>query len=418
MRYKTIIIIILVTSVCLCSCFSRTSQSDSSKPVNAEEGNTSVSVVSEEKRSVEKTPVSIEKCRTDYEKTISDIKEVTCEHLNLQNSEFAPFPIFDQVGQYTIVNPDISVEDSISAIEKWINENDLTVDLDQDLYAVTQQFKENREDGLPWPHVMPYKEELDNGNGFYIDNNICHIQMGGANIYSMSNGVITKYVKSEETAALDAFGAYSENVVAEGFVDELKDQTYELLNGPVSVGDAAEEVRKYFAKGTPYMGPEGMEIVVPYVKVFSIGDIYGFDYKVRRVYKGVPFAYGDLGFYRENGGRTVCLYVKDAYSITGNVDAYCGDTNYCIFDPLTEKSDMIPLSNAIDILDAYVGNKMKIEIRNAGLEYCVIEEDATQKQTVHPCWNLTGFNSSDGRTYAFYIDVLDGEIFYHSYVEK
>ena len=361
--------------------------------------------------------VTIEKYKSSYSEDASVIKNRAYQHIDMQKAVFSPFPECDHVESFISDVPDVTVEESLSIIKKWLDDNGFTVDLEHELFAATSQFE--GENGNHYPLVMPHVNELNDGNGFFINTNQCHIQMGRANIYSMSTGVISKYVKSEKAAGLDAMGAYSENVIAEGLVEELSGCSYELLNGPVSIGDAAETVKEYFEKGTPYLNPKEISIEVPYVKVFAIGDIYGYEFNVREVYGGIPFAYGDYGVYREDEYRPISLYIKKAYTISGNIDAYTGNSSNSVFTPIIEPSqDITPVSRAAEVLDNFVGNQMKIEIQNVGLEYIGITDTTNDTVKMYPCWSFKGYNSSDGRTYVFYVNVLGGDVFYHSFIES
>lgn len=400
----------------LCSCsFNSKNQSN----VSVDQDQSNITTIDLDTAQYSDSFVTIEKCRNDYEDTVSYIQNSELKHLKMKDAVFSSFPDFDSVGEFIVRTPDISVDESIEVINNWLTQNGFTIDLERDLYAATSQFYDEGNDGIPYPHVMAHINDLDNGNGFFINTNKCHIQMGGANIYSMSNGVITSYVQSEGAAGLDAMGVYSDNVVSEGYVAEMADRSYELLNGPLTIGKAADNVKRYFENGTPFLGPEGIEVDVPYVRVFTIGDIYGYQFNIRRVYKGVPFAYGDYGAYRENGEQRVDFDTKYAYTISGNVDAYTGFSNNCIFDPIVEpQKEIIPLAKAVEILDEYVGNQISIAVRKVDFEYCGIEKYDSNTITRSPCWSFEGKNSSDGRTYVFYVNALNGDVFFHSYVEN
>lgn len=362
--------------------------------------------------------IKIDEYKNTYSAVVADIQNIEYDHLNFRKADFLSFPDCEHVDKFMLHTPDISVNESIDVIRKWLSDNGFNVDLEHELYDASGQL--GLEDDESYPLVFQHLDELDNGNGFFIDTNECHLQMGGANIYSMSNGVITSFVGSEEKAGLDAMGVYSENIVAEGYVDEMADSSYELMNGPVYIGEAAAKVKEYFEGGTPYLGPVGTEVDVPYVKVFGIGDIYGYEFNVRRVYCGVPFAYGDYGTYRTyNGQQQIDLDIKMAYTITGEVDAYTGYSNNCDLDPIIlNQESMMSLLDAMETLDDFIGNQMKIEVRKVALEYCKTWDDVSEISTVFPCWCIEGLNSSDGRIYVFYIDVLDGNILYHSYTEQ
>ena len=415
MKNKISIAVVLLFLLCSCSF-----NSEKQRTVTTNQNMENLNSEKEGSTECSENLMLIEECRNSYEDTITYIRNHEYKHLKMKDTVFSPFPDCESVGEFTIRTPDISVNDSIEVVKNWLDQNGFTIDLERDLYAATNQFFNEGNEDNPYPNVMTHINDLDNGNGFFINTNKCHIQMGGANIYSMSNGVITAYVKSKGASGLDAMGVYSENVVDEGNVDDMAERSYELLNGSVSIGDAADNVKRYFENGTPFFGPDGIEVDIPYVRVFSIGDIYGYQFNIRRVYKGCPFAYGDYGAYREeNGEERVDFDTKYAYTISGNVDAYVGFSNNCVFDPIVElQKEIIPLSEAVEILDDYVGNQINIAVKKIEFEYSGIENYASGIITRCPCWSFMGRNSADGRTYVFYVDALKGNVFFHSFVES
>ncbi len=66
------------------------------------------------------------------------------------------------------------------------------------------------------------------------------------------------------------------------------DEIYPLLDGELTVGEGAEIVENYFAKGTPLARPEGVDVKAESVAVYQIEDIYCYEYALRRYYYNVP----------------------------------------------------------------------------------------------------------------------------------
>lgn len=353
---------------------------------------------------------------TDEGKTVS---QKDYGKIHFSECRFAAFPDTSEVGIYNVMCPDITAEASLATIEAWLaSEHIENIDLKTELRDVSNQYPSNESADYPYdyPAVFDYYPEFESGNGFFINTPTCHLQMGYYNIYSMSNGVITQYVNPGNKSGLDAMGFYSENIVEGGLVSDLKDKSYQLLSGEVKIGDAADTVKKYFEKGTPLTGPEGMTIDVPYVSVFSIGDIYGYNFNVRKVYKGVPFLYGNNGTQRGPSEYYVQFDIKNAYTIDGNVDAYAGFSQGFEFVPLTDsQTQIISLLTATDILDSFLAKEMKIDVSEVEYLYCTIVDKETNKETVYPCWVYTGYNHSDSRNIRCMVDSINGEVFYYTY---
>jgi hypothetical protein len=162
-----------------------------------------------------------------------------------------------------------------------------------------------------------------------------------------------------------------------------------------------------------------MTIDVPYVSVFSIGDIYGYNFNVRRVYKGVPFLYGDFGTFQAPEDYHIDWDIKKAYTIDGNVDAYVGFTQGFEFeDIIGPQTQIISLETATDILEEFLAKQMKIEVYDVSFMYVTIEEVSTMNRTVYPCWVYTGHNNSDGRNIRCAVDSINGEVFYYTYLDQ
>ena len=91
---------------------------------------------------------------------------------------------------------------------------------------------------------------------------------------------------------MDALGVYSDNIVTGGAVQTLEDQSYKLFDRDTTVKDAAKMVQEYFNEK---MSDHNVTTDIPQVEVFSLKDKYGYDFFVRRNYKGVNFAFADYG---------------------------------------------------------------------------------------------------------------------------
>ena len=125
---------------------------------------------------------------------------------------------------------DVTPEQSVNTIKQWLKDiHKEDINTDEEIRDASGQYPNNDVDGITdspdyWPAVADHYPDFKTGSGFFINTNQCHIQMG-AGIYSMSDGVITQYLGTNGMAGLDALGSNSEDVKAEGFVSEMKDQS-------------------------------------------------------------------------------------------------------------------------------------------------------------------------------------------------
>ncbi|MBQ6272569.1 MAG: hypothetical protein IJK65_12730 [Clostridiales bacterium] len=411
----------------IASCSSDVNQeivgTEQSSSVVSDKADSTVSSQSETVPIVSKYPrVGLSGYSSEYSKSVQTVSGTEYKTMDFSRCEFGNVPETTDVGIYKVKDLDITPEESLATIEAWLSSEHIeNVDLKTELRDVSSQYPRNENMDPPYFYtaVFDHYPDFETGNGFLINTPDCHIQMGGYNIYSMSNGVITRYVNSGKRAIYDIVGDYSQTVIEQGNVVDLKDKSYQLLNGEVKIGDAADTVKKYFEKGTPLTGPEGMTIDVPYVSVFSIGDIYGYTFSVRRVYKGVPFIYGDFGTFQAPEDYQIDWDIKKAYTIDGNVDAYVGFTQGFEFEDIAgPQTQIISLETATDILEEFLAKQMKIEVYDVSFMYVTIEEVSTMNRTVYPCWVYTGHNNSDGRNIRCAVDSINGEVFYYTYLDQ
>ena len=80
-----------------------------------------------------------------------------------------------------------------------------------------------------------------------------HIQIADNGIYSMSDGKIGAYLNTDAHASSDALGTYTDDVVKSGTIDELGKESYQLINGELTIEQGAELTGEYFEKGTPFV---------------------------------------------------------------------------------------------------------------------------------------------------------------------
>lgn len=367
-----------------------------------------------------KNRTNLKKYQKQYQEDISQVQKKDFRKLSFEQCNFAELPDSDSVSVLDVGERGISVEESISVIKDWladIGQEDM--DLDTELRDVSGQFEsdESQETPYSYPSVMEHKEELVSGNHFLINTNSCHVQMGSDGFYSMSDGTIISYLGEDGHAIADAFRADEEEIVAEGTFDEMAAQSYELLSGKVSVGEAADITKQYFEAGTPFPVTTDVGIDIPYVSVFSLGDKYGYAFSLRRTYQNIPFAYTFGGTRRRVSAQAVFEDHKTAYVVNDQtVSAYIGYNEAQPFRSLIEESDVLSLKDAMDLLDSKLAGELQIQVENVGLAYCNVSlDDEKGISVVYPCWELDGISRNQDRRIRIYMDVLTGDLYMYTY---
>ena len=247
--------------------------------------------------------ISIEECAEQYSKDIEAVKASDYRNLSFDSCQFDELPEFDEL--YVMAEEDhgITTQESWDYLEEWldsIGKRDL-VDMEKEVRIVTPEVEWDETQEFPYSYpALCEHMDLSSGGGAFITTTDCHMQISYDGAYSMSDGKMKQYLQDESLdASHGALGAYSEDIIEEGPVSELSDKSWPLISGDLTVGEGAELVKSYFEAGTPFPIQDGVSLKVPEVRVFTLGDVYGYDYFIQRIYKGIPIAYRDYGTFSE-----------------------------------------------------------------------------------------------------------------------
>ena len=342
--------------------------------------------------------------------------------LDFSNCDFADFPDINSMKVMYTENHGITVEESWNAIEEWLKQIGKydQVDMKNEVHVISPELGMDESKEYPDCYELFYenKDRLSSGEGAFINNQLCHIQIAVNGIYSMSNGKITERLGKKGKSASDALGVYTGDVVEEGLYAEMKDISYMLNGNDLTIEEGAELVKTYFMNGTPFKLDKAISVDIPEVRVFQIGDSYGYDYMVRRNYEGVPFAYRDYGESKQPDSYSVTPDIKHAYVIdeTG-VCAFAGYNESEKLNIVYEDSKMIDLESACNISKSGLAKHLAAEISTAGIVYLPVDMapfEVDSENMVYPCWELKGVNTTKNENILIYVDVFTGEIYYYT----
>ncbi len=424
MKKKLVWCVILLTFLTVFSACQNSRTQSSGKDTDnneiADTGKNSLFSESAYREKLCKGRTSLKNYQKQYQKDISQVQKKDYRKLSFDQCVFAELPDSDSVSVLDYGKRGISVEESISVIQKWLSDiGQENMDLDTELRDVSGQFKpdDSQEPPYYYPSVMEHKEELASGDHFLINTNSCHVQMGEDGMYSMSDGTIIGYLGEDGHAIADAFRADEGEIVAEGTFDEMASQSYELLSGKISVGKAAEVAKQYFEAGTPFPPTADVGIDIFYVSVFSLGNKYGYAFQMRRTYQNIPFAYTFGGSRRKASARAVFEDNKTAYVVNDRtVSAFIGYNEAQPFPVLIKESDILSLKDAMDLLDSKLAGELQIQVERAGLVYCNVSlDDEKGISVVYPSWELDGLSRNQGRRIRIYMDILTGDLNMYTY---
>ena len=366
--------------------------------------------------------INISDYKSQFESDIAEVKSSEYKNIDLKDADILSLGDVEKVGIYQLCPKGMEADESIEIIKNWLADIGCSdLDLEKELRDAGAQYADERTNAeYPYDYVAVYDyyPEFDSGEGFFINTNRCYIQMGNSGIYSMSDGSITEYLNSDKLAARDALGSNSEIIVSSGKVSDMADEEWELVSGNVKVGDAAKVVKEYFEAGTPGPNYEGISVDVPEVKVFELGDKYGYAFTVRRVFCGVPFAYSETG-YRTFYDYYIYEDMKTAYMINGDtVAAYTGYSEAEQLESLIEEQeDILSLKDAVSYMSDFLASNLMFKVNKAELVYCICEYEE-ENQIIYPCWQFEGINITNSQEMRVYVNALSGDVYYYSFREE
>ena len=435
-RKYTFLILTVILSILLTSCRSdinealsggknadpELSQIDGSEPViDNPEDNDLLSV-----------RIPINEIIDNYSSDQDTLRHKTYTNIRFDNCTFKDLPDFDSVDVLIQGYHPITAEDSVNCIRKWLELNNLTVDLDKELRAaLNDDYPQDESKEFPYfyPSVMEHYPNLSNGNGFFISCKDCHIQMMTKLIYSASNGVINKYAFSDSNRSdFDALGVHFDfdNIIAEGYVSEHGSDTYTILDGTMRLDQIADNLIEEITKTESIVGiDDKLTYDTEKFYVCKIGDVNQICFTLRRVYNGIPFAYSYDDEHIMDGGEQRGYYEYadggHMYTIDGHLDAFVAHGLPNSYESkYGQQTDIISVARAGDILSEYLSDKVDLDIHDSEILYFPLKKlDSngieTNQTIIHPCWMFDGKNSSDGKYMRCFVDSITGEIFYYVY---
>lgn len=355
---------------------------------------------------------------TQYQEEMKAIKESRYDNFHYENCRFAEFPDIDELEVLECQDHGITVQESWDTIEQWLESIGKLdkIDMKKEVRVVSEQLgtDENDEYFLFYDHMS----ELDSGKGAFINNNLCHMQIVDG-IYSMSDGKITEYLGYSTKADDDALGVNEQEVIESGTYTEMENKTYELIDGTMSVQECAQLVKDFFLAGTPFPCADGITVDIPEVRVFRLGDVYGYDFMVRRVYNQVPFAYMDYGAYQFDGTYFPDGDIKHAYvADSSGVTAFAGYNESEKLVLLASGDEIIGAEQTVKNLSEDFASSVNVHVESMGLTYFPVQFSYfkdTDARVVLPCWEIAGTDGSNGKEIRIYCDVFTGEIYYYTF---
>lgn len=193
-----------------------------------------------------------------------------------------------------------------------------------------------------------------------------------------------------------------------------EDIVLHLLDGDVLLSEMEKRVRDYLNSDTfPLPRTDGIYYEIGTALVIENEKYEEYDgvcFIVRRVYKGVPFAYGEWGTWYDCDMSEISYARSDAPDTMRDFWGLNGDVV-----EMQEVEKILSVGEALEILSDYFGNKNGLyEIRGVELVYKnkpVSTEDSTRiSDILEPKWRFVVSPEGSGKEIIYFVDVVTGEM--------
>lgn len=198
-------------------------------------------------------------------------------------------------------------------------------------------------------------------------------------------------------------------------IRQVEDVEINLKDGKIKLSEMEERVLSFLNENFPMEVSQNISFGIADVRILDNGDYEGVCFKVRRIYKGIPFEYGSnvsADMYRDelNHDRGEVDY---AVSTAPDTMLSFGCVNGTVVE--TEKiTEMISADDAMKILSEKIGENSVYDVYGIELVYreCEIPEERTDEvdAILKPKWKFITINQNDNKYTLFYVDVVTGEI--------
>lgn len=248
---------ILIPAICIAAFFTMSACADS-KMADTQQKNTAdksdtqqwIDIAAYKKKLAdnrENYKLSCEQYSTDTD----TVKNTDYRNLSFTNCAFKDMPETDELYVMEGGVHGITTQESWDTIKDWLESIGKldTTDMDSEVRIVNSDL--GMDDTKETPYSYPaLKDHMDlaSGAGALVNTNECHIQIADNGIYSMSDGKIGAYLNTDAHASSDALGTYTDDIVKSGTIDELGKESYQLINGELTIEQGAELTGEYFEK--------------------------------------------------------------------------------------------------------------------------------------------------------------------------
>ena len=372
--------------------------------------------------------------RESYDIDIEAIKSKDYDNLNFDKAIFAPPPEIDSISELKLV--ELSGKTTDEMYDYFCKTVDTLTDnkyTDEEKRYVIRFFDAKPDESKPRMEQYPNIDEYKNGQEtkdpwLVIDNENYFIWLGGGKLIKFNNGDLLDYDGKERkdlegnyTMLLHDHVLYTEDLTST--------DTYRLLDGEISIADAAKFAQNYLDTlvYTPYVDANLPKPRIYAVNVFDLGNgYYGYDFMTTYEYNGVLFdryeskkgvrgmTKVDNHYDKRNYGTWMgCIDMIRTNKIHAFADIVLPN-NVVENEPTTE---IIPVEAAADIVSDFFSGHMKFTITEVSMAWLYTQDYGAngefEEQDGFPCWKFKMY--ANGEIYHTFVDVITGEV--HLYIQ-
>lgn len=427
------ILAILAALAALPGCTAGTQTGDES--AEEEEGIVSYSV-SDYKDRIREDRTALSDYKDQYASDINMVTGNEYKKLHFETAVFKKFPDTDRFMLMTEGQEEISVEDTLKITEDWLEKTGKAdvVDLESELifnnlnhpYLELDAEKPLVDIGHEtyMPLFFDYISELRYGTGAMLYRDDCYMIITQNGISYMNDGKLTDYLREKGTAVNAQDISSVDNLgtkVISGRTEELAGESYQLMDGMLSVGEGADIAEKFFAEDTGRISREGIHMEAEEVSVYQIDDISYYKYFMQKYCYGIPITLVETGNYSFYGNYHVAGEKGEAYVASKDgVTAYQQINDGEELIPLLEENSLIGVADAAEILSESLASQINVSVNTVGLTYVAFKFEGADNsfETIYfPCWNFSGTNRVKDENIPLFVDVLTGDVYYYTFTQ-
>lgn len=383
----------------------------------------------------------ISELRGDIDRQVENIKNADYKNLHVLDNFTVTIPETDVLYELELTQKEYTWQEYYDAFDRAFDANfgDIYTEADKAelYYAIAAEDERSEEYGIKLIPLAERRDKFESGElhmqYLYVSTDKAYFEMWferrGIGVYRMYHDGVKKRANFESD---DDYYKYLSSIHVERLFKAVKetfdvdcDDRYELLDGEVSVNEAAEWVTQAVKEYGYTLGGDLEPRIYEY-RVFDLKDgKYGLEFEFAPFYKGVMLDCGDVIYETYSMGHPDDLnrlnheyYLEPAEALmfeSGKIENFYGGNGAHNVAELEEYDSVIPLDKAVEIAAEKFGWGMNLALGSADLCYSETyfkDEEQTVKGAF-PVWKLKLANSMDGWKYITYINATTGEMEYY-----